>query len=199
MARSTPSLREKQKHHTRTEIVRIAFELFATHGYEGVSVEMICDAVGISRATFFNYFPQKELILRDIASSRVEKLKAIITRFGEDGAKLTFDDVVELFLDITSENIRIAAGARRLLLSLWFQQATKGPMMAARQEAIKILSDAIKRIPRRKAATPQLVAETLFAIYMATTLEWLIREDEPGSWLVSNMRARLKLGMEGMA
>ena len=67
------------------------------------------------------------------------------------------------------------------------------------EEQIKILSDAIKRIPRRKGATPQLVAETLFAIYMATTLEWLIREDEPGSWLVNNMRARLKLGMEGMA
>jgi AcrR family transcriptional regulator len=199
MARSTLSLREKQKHHTRTEIVRIAFELFATHGYEGVSVEMICDAVGISRATFFNYFPQKELILREIASSRVERLKAIITRFGEDGTKLTFDDVVALFLEITRENTRIAGHSRRLLLSLWFQQVTNGPMMAARQEAIKILSDAIKRIPRRKAATPQLVAETLFAIYMATTLEWLIREDEPGSWLVNNMRARLKLGMEGMA
>jgi AcrR family transcriptional regulator len=199
MARSTLSLREKQKYHTRTEIVRIAFELFATHGYEGVSVEMICDAVGISRATFFNYFPQKELILREIASSRVERLKAIITRFGEDGTKLTFDDVVALFLEITRENTRIAGHSRRLLLSLWFQQVTNGPMMAARQEAIKILSDAIKRIPRRKAATPQLVAETLFAIYMATTLEWLIREDEPGSWLVNNMRARLKLGMEGMA
>ena len=88
MDRSIPSLREKQKHHTRTEIVRIAFELFATHGYEAVSVETICDTVGMSRATFFNYFPQKELILREIASTRVERLKTIITRFGEDGKKL---------------------------------------------------------------------------------------------------------------
>ena len=199
MARSIPSLREKQKHHTRTEIVRIAFELFETHGYEDASVEMICDAVGISRATFFNYFPQKELILREIASSRVEKLKAIITRFGEGGKKLTFDDVVALFLEVTGENTRIAGRSRRLLLSLWFQQVTNGPMMAARQEAINILSDAIKRIPRRKTATPQLIAETLFAIYMATTLEWLIREDEPASWLLNSMRARLKLGLEGMA
>ena len=199
MARSTPSLREKQKHHTRTEIVRIAFELFATHGYEDVSVEMICDAVGISRATFFNYFPQKELILREIASSRVEKLKTIVTRFGESGKKLTFDDVVALFLEVTGENTRIAGSSRRLLLSLWFQQVTNGPMMAARQQAINVLSGAIKRIPRSKTATPQLIAETLFAIYMATTLEWLIREDEPGSWLLNNMRARLKLGLDGMA
>lgn len=199
MARSTPSLREKQKHHTRTEIVRVAFELFATHGYEAVSVEMICDTVGISRATFFNYFPQKELILREIASTRVEKLKSIVTQFGEGGHKLKFDDVIALFLEITGENTRIVAKSRRLLLRLWFQQVTNGPMMAARQEAIKILSGAIKRIPRRKAAAPQLIAETLFAIYMATTLEWLIREDEPGTWLINNMRARLKLGLEGMA
>jgi AcrR family transcriptional regulator len=198
MARSAISLREKQKHHTRTEIVRVAFELFATHGYEAVSVEMICDTVGISRATFFNYFPQKELILREIASTRVEKLKSIVTQFGEGGHKLTFDDVIALFLEITGENTRIAAKSRRLLLSLWFQQVTNGPMMAARQEAINILSSAIKRIPRRKAA-PQLIAETLFAIYMATTLEWLIREEEPGTWLINNMRARLKLGLEGMA
>jgi AcrR family transcriptional regulator len=199
MVSSTLSLREKQKHHTRVEIIRVAFELFATHGYEDVSVEMICDAVGISRATFFNYFPQKELILREIATSRVEKLKAIVTRFGESGKKLTFDDVIALFLEITDENTRIAGRSRRLLLSLWFRQVTHGPMMAARQEAINILSGAIKRIPRRKAVDPQLAAETLFAIYMATMLEWLIREDEPGSWLPTNMSARLKLGLEGMA
>lgn len=199
MAGSTISLREKQKKHTRTEIVRVAFELFATHGYEDVAVEMICDAVGISRATFFNYFPQKELILREIAASRVEKLKTIVTRFGERGKKLTFDDVVALFLEVTGENTRIAGSSRRLLLSLWFQQVTNGPMMAARQEAINVLSGAIKRIPRRKSVNPQLAAETLFAIYMATTLEWLIREDEPGTWLTNNMRARLKLGLEGIA
>ncbi|RSL19323.1 TetR family transcriptional regulator [Edaphobacter aggregans] len=199
MVRSTLSLREKQKHYTRTEIVRVAFELFAAHGYEDVSVEMICDTVGISRATFFNYFPQKELILREIASTRVEKLKTIVSQFGEGSHRLTFDDVIALFLDITDENTRIAAKSRRLLLSLWFQQVTNGPMMAARKEAINILSSAIKRIPRRNAATPQLIAETLFAIYMATTLEWLIREEEPGAWLLTNMRARLKLGMEGIA
>jgi AcrR family transcriptional regulator len=199
MAGSTISLREKQKTHTQAEIVRVAFELFATHGYEDVSVEMVCDAVGISRATFFNYFPQKELVLREIAATRVERLKAIVTTFGESGKKPTFDDVVALFLEVTGENTRIAGSSRRFLLSLWFQQVANGPMMAARHEAINILAGAIKRIPRRKAATPQLIAETLFAIYMATTLEWLIREDRPGSWLVNNMRARLRLSMEGIA
>src|ERR1700730_7001479 len=75
MGSSLPSLRQKLKQQTRTEIVRRAVELFARHGYDRVPVEMICEAVGIARATFFNYFPQKDLILREIARTRVEKLK----------------------------------------------------------------------------------------------------------------------------
>ncbi len=199
MSSKPPSLREKQKQQTRTEIVRAAFELFGRHGYEGVPMETISEAAGISRATLFNYFPQKELILREIASSRVEKLKAIVTRFGEGGKKAAFDDIVALFLEISEENARITGRSRRLFLNLWFQQAAHGSMMASRQEALAVLSGTIERIPRRKAVDPQLVAETMFAIYMATMLEWLIREEEPAGWLLDNMRARLKLALEGIA
>jgi AcrR family transcriptional regulator len=194
-----PSLREKQKQQTRTEIVHAAFELFGRHGYEDVPMEAISEAVGISRATLFNYFPQKELILREIASSRVEKLKAIVTRFSENGKKATFNDIVALFVEIAEENARITGRSRRLFLNLLFQQAAHGSMMASRQEALDVLSGAIARIPRRRAADPQLVAETMFAIYMATMLEWFIREEEPSSWLLDNMRARLKLALEGIA
>jgi AcrR family transcriptional regulator len=198
MGSSLPSLRERQKQRTRVEIVRKAFELFAKHGYDGVPVEMICTAVGISRATFFNYFPKKDLILREIARSRVEKLKAIVARFAEGGKKPTFADVVSLFVEIGEENARIANRSRRLVLDLWFQQVANGPMMASREEALVSLSGAIERIPQRRAASAQLMAETLFAIYMATMLEWLIRDDEPVNWLLDNMRARLELAVKGM-
>jgi AcrR family transcriptional regulator len=199
MSSRRPSLREKQKQQTRTEIVHAAFELFGRHGYEDVPMEAISEAVGISRATLFNYFPQKELILREIASSRVEKLKAIVTRFSENGKKATFNDIVALFVEIAEENARITGRSRRLFLNLLFQQVAHGSMMASRQEALDVLSGAIARIPRRRAADPQLVAETMFAIYMATMLEWFIREEEPSSWLLDNMRARLKLALEGIA
>jgi AcrR family transcriptional regulator len=199
MSSRRPSLREKQKQQTRTEIVHAAFELFGRHGYEDVPMETISEAVGISRATLFNYFPQKELILREIASSRVEKLKAIVTRFSENGKKATFNDIVALFVEIAEENARITGRSRRLFLNLLFQQVAHGSMMASRQEALDVLSGAIARIPRRRAADPQLVAETMFAIYMATMLEWFIREEEPSSWLLDNMRARLKLALEGIA
>ena len=71
MGRVQHSLRQKRKIETRAEIVRVAFDLFGKLGYENVPVESIAEAAGISRATFFNYFPQKDLILREVASARV--------------------------------------------------------------------------------------------------------------------------------
>src|SRR5260370_14951284 len=136
MSSRPPSLREKQKQQTRTEIVRAGFELCGRHGYEGVPMETISEAVGISRATLFNYFPQKELILREIASSRVEKLKAIVTRFGEGGRKATFNDIVALFVEIAEENARIPGRSRRLFLNVLFTQAAHGSMMADRKSVV---------------------------------------------------------------
>ena len=39
---------------------RIALDLALEHGYDAVTVEMICDAALVSPSTFFNYFGSKE-------------------------------------------------------------------------------------------------------------------------------------------
>jgi AcrR family transcriptional regulator len=44
----------------RAGVERIALDLALTHGYEAVTVEMICDAAMVSTSTFFNYFGSKE-------------------------------------------------------------------------------------------------------------------------------------------
>jgi mycofactocin system transcriptional regulator len=44
---------------TRGEIERTALDLFATHGFDDTTVDDIAEAAGISRRTFFRYFPSK--------------------------------------------------------------------------------------------------------------------------------------------
>lgn len=44
---------------TRLAITRQARTLTTEHGYNGFTVEQLCEHVGISRRTFFNYFPTK--------------------------------------------------------------------------------------------------------------------------------------------
>ena len=44
----------------RAAVERIALDLALEHGYDAVTVEMICDAALISPSTFFNYFGAKD-------------------------------------------------------------------------------------------------------------------------------------------
>lgn len=59
--RSTAStgLRERKKQARRQALVTASHELVARHGLDAVTVEMICDTVGVSPRTFFNYFESK--------------------------------------------------------------------------------------------------------------------------------------------
>jgi AcrR family transcriptional regulator len=194
---NTNTLHGRRKQQTRREIIRTAFELFGRHGYEAVSMDSVAEAAGVSRATMFNYFPQKELILREIAEARVEKLKTILEEFTASGKGPRFEDIVELILRLSEENARISGGSKKLLLEVIFRQASQGVLLVARAEAVEALTAALRGLVRKKKA--QLLAETVFAVYMATMLEWLMREEVPQRWLMETMRERLLVLREGVA
>ena len=197
MNSSATSLRDRQRQHTRSEIVRVAFELFARHGYEKVPVEMIAAEAGISRATFFNYFPQKELILREVASARAAKLKATIGELLSAGRAPTVESILQAILKLAEENARITVRSKKLILETVFHNVSRGPMMAAREQAVEALTGIFARIlkaaPARRKHPPRLIAEVVMSIFLATMLEWLMRDGLPQKWLAQTMRHRLQL------
>lgn len=52
-------LRERKKEQTRQALEETILRLVIEKGYENVTVEEVCEQVGISRKTFFNYFSSK--------------------------------------------------------------------------------------------------------------------------------------------
>lgn len=54
-----PGLRERKKLARREALIRASHELVGQHGLDAVTVEMICEQVGVSSRTFFNYFASK--------------------------------------------------------------------------------------------------------------------------------------------
>ncbi len=66
------SWRERKKQATRSALHESAFRMVKERGLQGVTVEEICDEVGISVRTFFNYYPTKvaaafDLLVADVA------------------------------------------------------------------------------------------------------------------------------------
>jgi AcrR family transcriptional regulator len=61
MSESRPvPMRERTRRIAQTELTAVAQDLFLEHGYEQTTVDQIAAAAGMSKRTFFRYFPSKD-------------------------------------------------------------------------------------------------------------------------------------------
>ncbi|HEV7168905.1 MAG: TetR/AcrR family transcriptional regulator, partial [Chloroflexota bacterium] len=58
-----PGWRVRKRAAAQASIEDTAVSLALKHGYENVTVEMICAASSVSQRTFFNYFGSKEGVI----------------------------------------------------------------------------------------------------------------------------------------
>ena len=57
--------RQQQKAQLRERLYSVALELFRQGGYEQTTVQQITERAGVSKGTFFNYFPGKEHVVAE--------------------------------------------------------------------------------------------------------------------------------------
>ena len=69
------SRRERTRLQHRGEIISAATKLFAVHGYDGTSMQMIADQAEISVGKLYLHFEGKEDIYREIAEYHTGKMK----------------------------------------------------------------------------------------------------------------------------
>jgi AcrR family transcriptional regulator len=103
--------RSQNRRATQASIFDAAVRLFDAQGYEGTSVEEVCEAAGVGRATFFRHFETKSGLLRefnrrvtDLARQRVQEL-----------ASADFEGRLEAVRDVVHEAwITAGPGLRQL-------------------------------------------------------------------------------------
>jgi AcrR family transcriptional regulator len=61
MTETSPTpIRERTRRLAQTELTSVAQDLFVAQGYDGTTVDQIAAAAGMSKRTFFRYFPSKD-------------------------------------------------------------------------------------------------------------------------------------------
>lgn len=79
--RQHPGALELARRGVKDQVAQRALDLFERDGYEQTTVEEICAVAGISRSTFFRYFPAKQdVLLYEIAGAGEELLQALRDR-----------------------------------------------------------------------------------------------------------------------
>ncbi|NBH12153.1 TetR family transcriptional regulator [Amycolatopsis sp. SID8362] len=58
----------------RAQVSEMALDLFLDRGYEQTTIDDICAVAGISRSTFFRYFPSKEDVFANETSTAVDEI-----------------------------------------------------------------------------------------------------------------------------
>lgn len=66
----------------KKELIKIAYELFITKGYENTSVDEIIAKAGIAKGTYYYHFESKEQMLEDVVNmminEKAEKAKEVV-------------------------------------------------------------------------------------------------------------------------
>ena len=75
-----PGQRQRKRALTREALIRAAFMLFRDQGYEATTVDEIAALGGVSRRTFFRYFPSKEAVAFPHRETRLAHFEALIDR-----------------------------------------------------------------------------------------------------------------------
>lgn len=93
----------------------VALELFEQEGFASVSISQIAETAGVSRRTFFNYFPTKSAVLFDPAPTEAETLRALLD--SHSGCEDRWLTVTRAISDYLVGQSQVLATRRRILAS----------------------------------------------------------------------------------
>jgi AcrR family transcriptional regulator len=103
---------------SRTLIIERALELFTARGYDGVGVQEIVEAAGVTKPTLYHWFGSKQGLLKAVLASRKEGVVAALApavQYDHD-LTLTLRRIVTGYFQFARENPVFM----RLELSLYF-------------------------------------------------------------------------------
>ncbi len=163
------SLRERKKARTRQALGDAAVALFVERGFDATTVEDIVAAAGVSRRTFFRYFPTKEAAFFASHDDRFEDFVDLVEAHHESmGA---WAACFEAFLEIATRYEDDREGSMA-----WREVMMASPALQAhdlRHDAL--FEDSIRAVLEREGSSPfeaAVQAGALMGVVRAVLDRW---------------------------
>ena len=111
---STGSLDSASYTAAQTRVIEAAVDLFAEHGISGTSLQMIADALGVTKAAVYHQYNTKEEIILAVAQVVLARLAAAVTAAESERSRPRAREVlITGMIDLAVERRRMAGILQR--------------------------------------------------------------------------------------
>ncbi len=105
----------------QTRIIDAALVLFAEHGISGTSLQMIADAIGVTKAAVYHQYNTKDEIVLSVAQIVLARLEAAVTAAEAERSRSRAREVlIAEIIDLAVERRRVAGVLQRDPIMLRF-------------------------------------------------------------------------------
>jgi AcrR family transcriptional regulator len=171
-----PRRRERRKQEIHDRLRDAARALFDQKGFEATTVDEICDRADVAQKTFFNHFPTKQHVVREIAAVFVDDLGVLVEEARKQPGATTAQRLAHLFGRAGEEAVRAGPRHKELLMEVVRVLQVDG----SRPEQTRRLYAAFRTLLADGAAAGELtpehdaafLAEMVGGAFVAILLNW---------------------------
>jgi AcrR family transcriptional regulator len=180
-AEEQPSRRERRRHEIRERILDTALGLFETQGYEATTVTEIVRRADIAYGTFFNHFPTKLHLLREISDLALQDLFENVEEVRKQPGSFA-EHLVALFessagkAEAKGPRMRELTGA---MMALAFPETAGQDDRRIRLAFRRVLEDGLAAGEVRDGVDLDTLTEVVVGTWYSMFLSWVHFDDYP--------------------
>lgn len=172
--------RERRAAETRLKLLRCALELFATRGFQNVTVEDITELADVGKGTFFNYFASKDHVLGVMAEVQLARVRETLA--AAEAGERPIRSVLEAFFTKACEEPGRSPELARALLTSFLSSSIREQLAGNLADGRRMIGRVLKMGQESGEIDPELKPEQMaFQLqqgFIGTLLLWALHGEQ---------------------